>query len=160
MRRDANAVSQLHGATATETWQSLAGHPIRAITNGVHVPTWLGRPVRRLVQRAVGVPLGTDLNAPDPLRGLIDLDDAELWSAHLQQKREMIGFVEGRLARQLARHGESPDALRAVRSLARPERADHRLRPSLRDLQAGGAPVQRRGAHRPHPGLDRPARCR
>jgi starch phosphorylase len=113
---DANAVSQLHGATATETWQALAGHPIRAITNGVHVPTWLGRPVRRLVQRAVGVPLGTDLDAPDPLRGLIDLDDEELWSAHLQQKREMIGFIEGRIARQLARHGESPDALRAVRS--------------------------------------------
>ena len=63
----ANAVSQLHGATATDTWQELAGHPIDAITNGVHVPTWLGRPVRRLVQRAIGVPLGVDLNGPEPL---------------------------------------------------------------------------------------------
>ena len=63
----ANAVSKLHAATATETWQELAGHPIDAITNGVHVPTWLGRPVRRLVQRAIGVPLGVDLNGPEPL---------------------------------------------------------------------------------------------
>jgi glycogen phosphorylase len=113
---DANAVSQLHGATATETWEALAGHPIRAITNGVHVPTWLGRPVRRLIQRAVGVPLGIDMDGPEPLGGLIDLDDEDLWSAHLQQKREMIGFIEGRIARQLARHGESPDALRQVRT--------------------------------------------
>jgi starch phosphorylase len=118
---DANAVSQLHGVTATGTWQELAGHPIQAITNGVHVPTWLGRPVRRLVQRAVGESLGVDLNAPVPASSLDEIDDEELWSAHQQQKREMIGFLEGRLARQFARHGESPDALRAVRGVLHPD---------------------------------------
>jgi len=118
---DANAVSQLHGVTATETWQSLAGHPIQAITNGVHVPTWLGRPVRRLVERAIGEPLGVDLNGPEPLADLPQIDDEELWGAHQQQKREMIGFLEGRLARQFARHGESPDSLRAVRGVLDPD---------------------------------------
>ena len=118
---DANAVSQLHGATATETWQSLAGHPVQAITNGVHVPTWLGRPVRRLVERAIGEPLGVDLNGPEPLADLPQIDDEELWGAHQQQKREMIGFLEGRLARQFARHGESPDSLRAVRGVLHPD---------------------------------------
>ncbi|MGI8830918.1 MAG: alpha-glucan family phosphorylase [Candidatus Limnocylindria bacterium] len=118
---DANAVSQLHGATATETWQSLAGHPVQAITNGVHVPTWLRRPVRRLVQRATGVPLGIDMNGPGALAGLAELDDEELWSAHQQQKREMVGFLEGRLARQFARHGESPEALRDVRGILNPD---------------------------------------
>ena len=117
----ANAVSQLHGATATETWQELAGHPIDAITNGVHVPTWLGRPVRRLVQRAIGVPLGVDINGPEPLATLDSLDTEELWSGHQQQKREMIGFLEGRLARQFARHGESPDVLRAQRGVLDPD---------------------------------------
>ncbi|MBA2263666.1 MAG: alpha-glucan family phosphorylase, partial [Chloroflexi bacterium] len=109
---DANAVSQLHGRTATETWQELAGHPIAAITNGVHVPTWLGRPVRRLVKGAIGGPLGDRLDA---------VPDEELWSAHQQQKREMDGFLEGRLARQLARHGESPATLREVRGLLDPD---------------------------------------
>jgi starch phosphorylase len=117
----ANAVSQLHGATATETWQSLAGHPVDAITNGVHVPTWLGRPVRRLVQRAIGVPLGVDMNGPEALDRLVQLDDAELWSAHQQQKREMINFLEVRLSRQFARHGESPETLRAVRGVLDPD---------------------------------------
>ncbi|MBW3612472.1 MAG: alpha-glucan family phosphorylase [Chloroflexi bacterium] len=117
----ANAVSQLHGATATETWQSLAGHPVDAITNGVHVPTWLGRPVRRLIERAVGRPLGVDMNGPGPLASLAEIDAEELWGAHQQQKREMSGFLESRLARQFARHGESPDALRAVRGVLNPE---------------------------------------
>ena len=117
----ANAVSQLHGATATETWQALAGHPVDAITNGVHVPTWLGRPVRRLIQRAIGVPLGVDMNGPGPLGSLAEIDAEELWSAHQQQKREMMGFLESRLSRQFARHGESPDALRAVRGVLDPE---------------------------------------
>ena len=117
----ANAVSQLHGATATETWQALAGHPVGAITNGVHVPTWLGRPVRRLVERAIGAPLGVDLNGPDGLATLGEIDDEQLWGAHQQQKREMTGFLEGRLARQLARHGEAPATLREVRGALDPD---------------------------------------
>ena len=117
----ANAVSRLHAVTATETWQELAGHPIDAITNGVHVPTWLGRPVRRLVQRAIGAPLGVDLNSPEPLVTLGSLEAEDLWSAHQQQKRELVGFLEGRLARQFARHGESPEVLRAVRGLLDPD---------------------------------------
>ena len=118
---DANAVSQLHGRTATETWQELAGHPIGAITNGVHVPTWLGRPVRRLVKAAIGVALGEDLAGPEALSGLGSLQDEELWAAHQQQKRELTGFLEGRLARQLARHGESPRTLREVRDVLDPD---------------------------------------
>ena len=113
----ANAVSRLHADTATATWQDLAGHPIDAITNGVHVPTWLGRPVRRLIQRAIGVPLGSDMHGPEMLGKLGEVDGRELWAAHQQQKREMGGFLEGRLARQFARHGESPGTLRSIRGV-------------------------------------------
>jgi len=118
---DANAVSKLHAVTATETWEALAGHPIQAITNGVHVPTWSGRPVRRLVRAAIGVAAGSDLPGPEHLSGLAQVDAEELWSAHRQQKREMVAFLEGRLARQFARHGESPTALREVRGILDPD---------------------------------------
>jgi starch phosphorylase len=117
---DANAVSQLHGATATQTWQEVAGHPVQAITNGVHVSTWLGRPIRRLYERALGTSLGTDLSDPQLVDRLADLDDAELWTSHLQQKREFMDFTERRLARQFARHGESPDDLRQVDNALNP----------------------------------------
>jgi starch phosphorylase len=117
---DANAVSRLHSATATETWQEVAGHPIGAITNGVHVSTWLGRPIRRLYERALGTSLGTDLGDPQLVERLPELDDAELWASHLQQKREFMDFTERRLARQFARHGESPDDLRQVDNALNP----------------------------------------
>jgi glycogen phosphorylase len=169
---NANAVSQLHARTATETWQELAGHPIDGITNGVHVPTWLGRPVRRVIRRAVQVPLDVDLAGPEPLSRLDALDDEELWSAHQQQKREMVGFLEGRLARQLARHGESPATLREVRSVLDPEalvigfarrfatykRADLLFRDEerlARILSSEGRPVQIVMAGKAHP-ADRP----
>jgi starch phosphorylase len=112
---DANAVSQLHAATATETWQGIAGHPIIGITNGVHVASWLGRPLRRLYERATGVSLSTDVAGPEPFAQLERVSAADLWGAHEQQKRELIGFAERRLGRQFARHGESPDELRRVR---------------------------------------------
>ncbi|TMB84170.1 MAG: glycosyltransferase family 1 protein [Chloroflexi bacterium] len=111
---DANAVSHLHALTATETWQGVAGHPIMAITNGVHVASWLGRPLRRLYERAIGLSLASDLSGPEPVSQVGKVGGADLWGAHRQQKRELIGFAERRLARQFARHGESPDVLRQV----------------------------------------------
>ncbi len=118
---DANAVSQLHARTATETWQDVAGHPIRAITNGVHVSTWLGRPIRRLYERATGSSLGADVPRPASFDRLDAVADEELWASHLQQKRELTDFTEVRLSRQFARHGESPDELREVHTAFNPQ---------------------------------------
>ncbi len=118
---DANAVSQLHARTATGTWQGIAGHPITGITNGVHVASWLGRPLRRLYERATGVSLASDVPGPEPFSQLTRVSDADLWGAHQQQKRELFGFAERRLARQFARHGESPDVLRQIRGRLDPE---------------------------------------
>jgi starch phosphorylase len=111
---DANAVSRLHAQTATDTWQEVAGHPIRPITNGVHVATWLGRPMRRLYERALGTFLSADHPRPDGLSGVDAIADDDLWAGHMQQKRELTDFIGQRLARQFARHGESPDQLREV----------------------------------------------
>ena len=79
----ANAVSSSTRETATETWEDVAGHPITAITNGVHVATWLGRPMRRPLRARHG-----HLRWPRPRPGRAQLarvgeiDDAELWAAH------------------------------------------------------------------------------
>jgi starch phosphorylase len=118
---DANAVSKLHAITATETWEPVAGHPIMAITNGVHVPTWLGGPMRALFEPAIGRSLAADLPGPEPFEGLGRLSDDALWAAHQQQKRELVNFTRGRRSRQFARHGESPDLLRAIREAFNPD---------------------------------------
>jgi starch phosphorylase len=112
---DANAVSKLHAQTATETWEPVAGHPIMAITNGVHVATWLGGPMRALFEPAIGRSLNADVPGPEPFEGIGKIGDDALWAAHKQQKRELVTFTRRRLGRQFARHGESPDVLRRVR---------------------------------------------
>jgi starch phosphorylase len=113
--RVANAVSRLHAETANDTWQAmLGGRRIRAITNGVHAPTWVGRSLRDLYERY----LNTNL---DDLNGVSDAErfwervgripDRDLWEAHHHQKRELAAFVSQHLVDQMARHGEPPSVL-------------------------------------------------
>jgi glycogen phosphorylase len=111
----ANAVSQLHASTANDTWQGVLGsRAILGVTNGVHTPTWVGRPLRELLERY----LAADL---DDMDGVSDgerfwenapyLPDRDLWEAHQHQKLELAIFGRSRLRAQLARHGESPTTL-------------------------------------------------
>jgi starch phosphorylase len=117
----ANAVSRLHGDTANATWAPLRLKPISAITNGVHAATWIGRPLRRLYERATARSLGSDAPGPGIFDKLVDLPESDLWGAHRQQKRELIEFMRSRLARQFARHGESPSVLRELHAAFDPE---------------------------------------
>jgi glycogen phosphorylase len=116
LSNDSNAVSRLHAETANATWQGVPGRPIRAITNGVHVPTWVGGPFRELYAE-----LGADLDHLDDERfadrfweRLRRIPDRRMWDAHLQQKLELAYFARGRLRSQLARHGEAPDELAQI----------------------------------------------
>src|SRR5512140_223559 len=57
MSMAANAVSKLHSVTANNTWQGLGNKQILAVTNGVHMPTWVGQPMRYLFERDLGAQL-------------------------------------------------------------------------------------------------------
>lgn len=118
----ANAVSRLHGETANATWHALVAHPIGAITNGVHVATWIGRPMRRLFERATARSIGSDAPGPEAFARLSEVSAPDLWGAHRQQKRELLEFMRRRLARQFARHGESPSVLRELHAAFDPEK--------------------------------------
>ncbi len=80
--RAANAVAQLHGETARDMWKDVEGAPrIGAITNGIHVPTWVDPAVLDAAES------GTD--------------DA-LWAAHQANKRALIALVEAATGTRLA----------------------------------------------------------
>jgi glycogen phosphorylase len=110
----ANAVSQLHAVTANGTWQGITDHPILGITNGVHGPSWVGTPIVDEVRTHLGAELdGMDAGSRQDKfwERLERIPSADLWEAHLRQKRELALFVHGRLRSQLARHGEAPAVL-------------------------------------------------
>jgi starch phosphorylase len=110
----ANAVSKLHSVTANNTWQGLGNKQILAVTNGVHMPTWVGQPMRDIFERY----LGAELDNVDARNGTDrfwerteQIPDVDLWEAHQRQKLELMIFARNRLRHQFARHGESPGTL-------------------------------------------------
>ena len=145
----ANAVSKLHSVTANGTWQGLGNKQIMAVTNGVHVPTWVGQPVGELFDRYLGPLDGLDArNGTERFWERTDqIPDVELWSAHQRQKLELMIFARNRLRHQFARHGEAPERPGGARVGPGRRRADHRLRPPVRDLQAGQPDLLGHGPH-------------
>jgi len=115
LTRGANAVSHLHAETANATWAPLMGdHPILGITNGIHPPSWMGTAMHDLLQRYLDADLDDLDNETAPRRfweRIERIPAAELWEAHMRQKRELANFARGRLRNQFARHGESPSVL-------------------------------------------------
>ena len=102
MSRSANAVSRRHGAVAREMWRGLWPEraaeevPITHVTNGVHMPSWVGPPMRGLLDRHLGQEwLGRagDVATWDALELV---SDAELWAARREQRSELVEFVKER----------------------------------------------------------------
>lgn len=122
----ANGVSRLNAEVASKMWSHLfdntdsAGHadsasqPIRPITNGVHTLTWIGAEMRELLNRNLGEKWPAMLLAGEGWERVHEIPNAELWQAHLTQKKRLARFTRSRLREQFARHGASPDDLRAA----------------------------------------------
>ena len=102
MSRSGNGVSRRHGEVAREMWAALwPGRPVDEVpigyvTNGVHLPTWLGDPMRTLLDRHLGE--GWMDRAADPAAwdGLHDVDDAELWAARREQRAALVSWARER----------------------------------------------------------------
>jgi starch phosphorylase len=86
MSRYVNGVAKRHGEVAQLMF---ARYAIDAITNGVHAATWACAPVARLFDRYM--PGWQQDNCS--IRGALSIPRPDLWDAHRQAKRELIGHV-------------------------------------------------------------------
>ena len=100
--RSGNGVSRRHGEVAREMWAALWPDlpvddvPIGYVTNGVHLPTWVGDPMRTLLDRHLGE--GWMDRAADPAAwdGLYNVDDADLWAARREQRAALVSWARER----------------------------------------------------------------
>jgi glycogen phosphorylase len=98
----ANGVSRRHGEVARQMWNGLwpdraaAEVPIGHVTNGVHVPTWLGAPMHALFDRHLGESWLAHAADPDVWAAVEQIPDEELWAARSLQREELIAFVRER----------------------------------------------------------------
>jgi starch phosphorylase len=85
-------VNGVAGRHAETTRHMFAGYSIRAITNGVHVPTWTHPAFGRLFQ-AQAPDWGHD---PDKLDAADQLPDEAVWAAHAEAKGDLLAEIERR----------------------------------------------------------------
>jgi starch phosphorylase len=117
----ANGVSRRHGEVAREMWQELWPGlpldevPITHVTNGVHMPTWIGAPMLALLQRHLGEGLLDAADDPAVWAAIDAIGDAELWAARGEQRARLVASVRERsVAERLGRGDELEYALAAA----------------------------------------------
>ena len=97
-----NAVSQLHGAVTREMfaplWPEVAENdrPVGAITNGVHVPTWVAGRLGALFDRHLGAQWRDRYDEPAFWMSVLDIPDDELWAVRCSLRESLFQFVRER----------------------------------------------------------------
>jgi starch phosphorylase len=115
-----NAVSKLHRDVTKEMWQSiwpdrsLDALPIRAITNGVHVPTWLSAEVSTLFQRHLGPDWYERHDEPSFVDRVLEIPDEELWAARQSLRAFLFNFIRERARQRWTTEGAAAAAARVV----------------------------------------------
>jgi starch phosphorylase len=118
--RTANAVSARHGEVARDMWRDLWPDrpvdqvPIGHVTNGVHIPTWIGGPMRDLLDRRLGAGWADSATDPATWEPVADIPAEELWAARRAQRAELIELVRERSVTDRLGRGDTPEYVRAA----------------------------------------------
>nr|MCU0257015.1 alpha-glucan family phosphorylase [Vicinamibacterales bacterium] len=97
-----NAVSQLHGQVTRDMWGPIwpdtpvESRPVVALTNGVHLPTWIAADMKRLFDKYVaGWRERTD--EPAVWDAVLEIPDDELWETRQALRAFLFGFIRERM---------------------------------------------------------------
>jgi len=108
LSRGLNGVSERHGAVSREMFADLWPDrpvdqvPVRAITNGVHLATWMANPVMGLLDGHLGPGWGSRLDDPALWQGLSTLGDSALWEVHQGLKGVLFRLIREDTRRRFA----------------------------------------------------------
>ena len=169
-----NAVSQLHGEVTREMWGPIwpgvpdDQRPVRAITNGIHVPTWLSSEMMRLFDDHLEPGWRDRHDDPAVWARVLEIPDDELWAARQALRNYLFAFIRERArSRWMDEHVSAPRVVAAGTLLdpnaltigfarrftgyKRPELVFHNPDRLLSILNASGRPMQIVFAGKAHP---------
>lgn len=175
-----NGVSALHGEVTRSMWRPMWPDtpadqlPVRSITNGVHVPTWLASDVHEMLDHHFGPGWLDRVDDPELWEQLNDIPDSEIWAMRNQLRQDLFSFIRERMRARfsLEQVGQSrivsagamldPEALtlgyaRRFTAYKRPELIFHDPDRLARILTNSDRPVQIVFAGKAHP-ADEPAK--
>ena len=108
----ANGVSSLHGRVSREMFDGLwpgfepEDVPITSITNGVHAPTWVARPIRELAHDGEEV-----LDEAFAWEAIASTPDDRLWGVKRLLREQLVRMTRDRLRASWMDRGASPTQL-------------------------------------------------
>lgn len=172
-----NAVSELHGQVTRDMWGPLwpdlpsSQRPVKALTNGIHLATWLSTEMSRLFDRHLGEAWRAEHDDPAVWEAILDLPDEDLWAARRSLRNYLFAFIRERARQRWTQEQVSaarvvaagtlldPAALtigfaRRFTGYKRPELIFHDPERLARILNAPKAPVQIVFAGKAHPADD------
>jgi starch phosphorylase len=122
-----NGVSKLHGQVSRNMWAGLwpgvpVGEvPVKSITNGIHVKSWLSAEMNSLYDRYLG-PNWNEQRVDSSIWDNIDqIPEEQLWRAHQRCKERLIVFARNRLKAQMQRRGTYHTELNWAEEVLDPE---------------------------------------
>jgi starch phosphorylase len=94
-----NAVSARHQEESRRIWSWMWGKkpaaaiPINHVTNGVHLSTWMARPIRDLVAKSLGSDWELEAEPPAVAAAVREMEDDRLWAAHDSLRQLLFHYV-------------------------------------------------------------------
>jgi starch phosphorylase len=114
-----NAVSQLHGVVTRDMWAPIwpgvaeSQRPVRAITNGIHMPTWLSNEMAKLFDDHMPADWRDRHDDPALWARVQDIPDRDLWEARGALREFLFAFI-----RERARYRWREEQVSAARVVA------------------------------------------
>lgn len=125
-----NGVSQIHGGVASEmesyVWPEIEPeeNPISYVTNGVHVPTFLGRQWTTLFDNRLGAEWRKQLRNEKYWERIEEIPDHIYWATHQSLKVELFEYLYDKAVTQHRRNGCSDAQIEERTRYLNPEDAN------------------------------------
>jgi starch phosphorylase len=120
LSRAANGVSRRHGEVSRGMWaplwnaQAPEEAPIGYVTNGVHVPTWVGPTMRALFDEHLGEDWLERVLDTGMWEAVRQIPDEELWAARNAQRAETVEFLRRRSTQDRLLRGDTREYVEAA----------------------------------------------
>ena len=120
MAGHSNGVSRLHGQVSREMWKAIWPGlpvdevPIGAVTNGVHLRTWISLEMNQIYDRYLGPKWREEHADPNIWRRAESIPREELWRTHERRRLRLVAFARNRLREQLQHRGAPQSAIDAA----------------------------------------------
>jgi starch phosphorylase len=123
----ANGVAKLHTHVSRKMWQWLYPNvpqneiPIKAVTNGIHVQSWVSSEMGSLLDRYLAPSWRVEEEREEIWADVHSIPDAELWRTHERRRERLVAFTRASLREQLERRGAPPSDLTAADEVLNPD---------------------------------------